>query len=490
MAQTKIQGNERNSQPVWDTIVRATNGIGEDGGAMRVLLHEFFTSGAKFSFLDHLRSLRNLWRCFLARAGKELPKAPRNRPLFVFLCGSHSTRDKVMPVFEAAQKRGLNPGILMGNDFILECLDFDKSTGLVRVPDIMSCAGWHERLNAFRISGKTFERLLVAFKRLDPSMAKSVRRIRGQIITEMTLFNIALKGLQRLYEEWEPSCLISGGDFWPFEHAVFTQARRADIPSFLIQHGVIGRHWWPFVADKLVLWGKPFYKKMRDLGAPAERLIICGMPAADILFPADQEKAAPNRQGQASNFVILSDTHARVAYGEVYSKFKHLLKSSLTAMPSVRWFVKLHPAEDESFYADMLDGSFPNFSILPKKTTLEEAIGLADVACTLWSTAGLEAMMMKKPLVVFDVAPLVREYAWWPESGGGTYIRSAESMVDFVKQASSDKRFLAQLIETQNKFLEENFANQGGASDAVLDLIEQCLREGRNFQINPGPASS
>ena len=53
------------------------------------------------------------------------------------------------------------------------------------------------------------------------------------------------------------------------------------------------------------------------------------------------------------------------------------------------------------------------------------------------STAGLEAMMMQRPLVVFDLAPMVSECAWWPKFGGGTYVTTAQAMLDFVKKASS-----------------------------------------------------
>jgi CDP-glycerol glycerophosphotransferase (TagB/SpsB family) len=148
----------------------------------------------------------------------------------------------------------------------------------------------------------------------------------------------------------------------------------------------------------------------------------------------------------------------------------------VAATPSIHWSIKLHPSENEIFYRDLLNSGLPNFSVLPKSTTLEEAVTRADVACTIFSTAGLEAMIMRRPLVVFDVDPMVYEYAWWPKFGGGTYIHTAEAMLDFVKKASAGGQFLAGLVSKQDQFLTENFANPGRASEAILDMLERVSR--------------
>jgi hypothetical protein len=303
----------------------------------------------------------------------------------------------------------------------------------------------------------------------------------------MMLFNVAAKGLERFYGEWEPSFVVSSSDFWPLEHAVFAEARRAGIPSFVIQHGVTDRFWWPFVADKLLLWGKPFEDELLRLGAPAERLEICGMPAADYLFSTCREKVVSQSSMPARTYVVLSSTHDQVHYPDVFLRYRAFFKAVVTARPATKWLIKLHPNEDESFYRDMLDGQFPNLNILPKSTPLESALSQADVACTLWSTAGLEAMMMRRPLVVFDVAPVTHEYAWWPERGGGVYISSVETMLGFIDKASVDAEFLGSIVKAQNDFLTGSFANPGRAAEAILECMSNSSRI-RSLQNNLGPA--
>jgi hypothetical protein len=131
----------------------------------------------------------------------------------------------------------------------------------------------------------------------------------------------------------------------------------------------------------------------------------------------------------------------------------------------------LHPSEDDKFYQEMMH--FPNFRVLPKTTTLEQAVTEADVACTLWSTSGLEAMMMRRPLVVLDLDPMIYDLAWWPKGGGGVYISSIEALQGFVKNASSDVQFLREIVAQQNEFLGQSYAHPGAAAEAALDAIAE-----------------
>jgi hypothetical protein len=383
--------------------------------------------------------------------------------------------NNLLPVFQAACRRSWNPGILTGERVVIRSQDLNDLRNVVGVRDLMAATTLRERFEALVLARRHYRALWAAFS--DQAMQREkISRRRTLILTELTLCTVVSQGLQRLYSQWEPSCVISTSDLWPFDHAVFREAHRSGVPSFVIQHGITNRYWWPFVADKLLLWGRPFEDELLKLGAPRERLAVCGMPAADHIFSRRQQNITSDREKTALRYVVLSDTHNQAQYPGLYAKFKVLFKTVLSAAPSTQWSIKLHPMEDDSFYRDMLHGNFPNLTILPKTATLEESVTQADVACTLWSTSGLEAMLMRRPLVVFDLVPLVQDYAWWPNRGGGTYVSTAGAMLDFVKRASSDGQFLTSLMTRQEQFLAETFVNPGQAADAVLDTVEEVVR--------------
>ncbi|HZV36766.1 MAG TPA: hypothetical protein VFB72_19470 [Verrucomicrobiae bacterium] len=259
---------------------------------------------------------------------------------------------------------------------------------------------------------------------------------------------------------------------------MFAEAVNQRIPSFVIQHGLTNRYWWPCVAGKLLLWGSAFHRELLGMGAPPSRLAICGMPASDHLFMRFQREGKEFTPRPVKSCVILSDTQSQATHPLLYLKFKDLLKATVSSTPFIKWSVKLHPIEDDVFYKDFM--GCHNFAVLPKTTTLEQAVMGADAACTLWSTSGLEAMMMKRPLFVLDVEPVIREFAWWPKFGGGFFASNAGALIGLLEKASADESFTVQALRKQDEFLRQNFANAGGAADAALDLIQEIV--GTNFK--------
>jgi hypothetical protein len=460
------------SDLVWNTILRVTDRVrGDEAKALRVLLYVTFLEESRDTLLVQLRCFRKFWKLLTAPAGRQVPKAIQGRPLFAFIFNTPANMNNLLSVFNAAQQRSWQPAVLTGHDVGLDSESVHATVSLMKPSELMAVTTMNERLNALKGAWAHYLAICDEFVRAGPRWMRVVQNNRIRILTELALFMAMSRALRRLYFAWKPSAIVSTSDLWPFDHAVFLEARRMGIPSFVIQHGTTSRCWWPCVADKLLLWGERFRDELLTLGAPADRLAVCGMPAADSLFRRYKQDRFDRSRQAASSYVILSHTHARNMCPNLYSKYGNMVKAVVAATPSVQWSIKLHPSEDECYYKDMAD--LQNLKVLPRSTTLEEAVTNADVACTLYSTGGLEAMMMRRPLVVFDLAPIIHEYAWWPKHGGGSYVSTAEEMCDFVKNASSGGTFLADLITNQNQFLARNFVNPGQAAEAVLDTIEE-----------------
>jgi hypothetical protein len=466
----------RSPAQVWDAVVRITNSVGGDEArAIRVLLYIAITAAKEISFWNRLRDCARCFHRVPIAAGRALPPASRGRPLFAFLYDTPANTNNLLPVFLAARKRGWHPAVLNGERVDLNRIGLNGAAGSLGVTELIAATTMKERVAALTGARRHFAAVSAEFERQEPQWAGIIRSNLTGIVGELALGMAAARGLRRLFAEWEPSCVVSTSNLWPFDCAVYTEARRLGIPSFVVQHGVTNHYWWPFVATKMFLWGNSFQEEILRLGAPAGLLAVAGMPAADFLFSRYSANTSGRSRSPASSYVILSHTHGRYSYPALFSSYRTLLKAVVAATPSIHWSVKLHGVEDDSFYRDMLGGRFPNFSILPKSTTLEEAVTHADVACTVYSTSGLEAMMMRRPLVVFDMGPAVYEYAWWPKYGGGTYAPTSEAMLAFVKKAASDGQFVADLMAKQDRFLAENFANPGRAADAILDAVQEFV---------------
>ena len=135
-----------------------------------------------------------------------------------------------------------------------------------------------------------------------------------------------------LLESWAPSAVVSTSDLWPFEYQVAYQASLLSIPSFVIQHGISDESWWPFQADKFVAWGDAFVEKMRQVGTPANRLVIGGMPASDSVFQRHHSVERGGRKRGTCALpvcLVLSHTHGRTVEPAPFSLFKEFLAETI-----------------------------------------------------------------------------------------------------------------------------------------------------------------
>jgi len=99
----------------------------------------------------------------------------------------------------------------------------------------------------------------------------------------------------------------------------------------------------------------------------------------------------------------------------------------------------------------------------------------ADVVCTIRSTAGLQAMMMQRPVVVIDLTP---ECVWWPAQGGGAAAKDSSSFKNVFDHLIDDADFRTATLDSQGVFLNKAFANKGRAASSIVDYMEEKTRLG------------
>ncbi|MGO9374712.1 MAG: hypothetical protein ACLQBD_21795 [Syntrophobacteraceae bacterium] len=139
--------NEIDDKLLWGAIIRVTERIGsEDIRALRMVLYFSLMFGGELTFRDGLRSYRKLWRWLILPPVRKIPKAAKGQPLFAFLFNTASNMNNLLPVFRAARKRGLKPGILMGERVTLHSQEFDNLTGLVSVYNLTATTKINEIL--------------------------------------------------------------------------------------------------------------------------------------------------------------------------------------------------------------------------------------------------------------------------------------------------------------------------------------------------------
>lgn len=384
--------------------------------------------------------------------------------------------NNLLPVAREALRRGLLDGILTTEGVSAELHEF---VGVVPIVSAEELLGQLDPLERVRLA----IRVVHGYKRITAALSRHLKgfRITGhraRLVRDLVGSVLYGSVCKQAIDNWRPSCVISTSDFWPLEHQLCCQASLRQIPSFIIQHGTIDDFWWPFVADQYCLWGDAHADQMQRIGAPAERLTVLGMPATDNLFGrVNAGQYAPFGNRVQPVCLILSQTNGSAYEPAVFDSYRQFLAEAVMLMPFITWKVKLHPIENDSFYREMGNAIYARLTFHPKHVSLEEAVNDADFVTTTFSTAGLESMVMDRPLVVAPATRRVRELAWWPTMGGGIYAASAQEFQIELTKLTSDRGHRTWRLDQQRQFLSKSFANQGYAAERIVDLLERYSYE-------------
>ena len=228
--------------------------------------------------------------------------------------------------------------------------------------------------------------------------------------------------------------------------------------------------------------GEPFFeKKLQSLGAPADRLKICGMPASDELFNRVGHQGLKNTDPGRPVCLVLSHTNDRLEEPAMFATFARFIQKIIPLLPDVQWRIRLHPAEDDSFYRELGLIGHPRVQIEKSRdVSLDSSVAEADVVCTIRSTAGLQAMMMQRPLLILDLVPGVECSVEWPLHGGGLAVKNSEAFRMAFDELINKSGFRGSLLRSQQAFLDKSFANKGKSAAAIVDYLgEKTLQNSK-----------
>jgi len=458
---------------LWRDIVAATANLGPEATAIRISLWVEFRQPPR-SFTKRIGAIVRICKEFFTVGRKVKRYFPTGGVLVCFPHRTLSNVNNMLPVAREAFRRGLVGAILTSGNLSVELADFAEAVPIITEQELIGQLSIPERIRNVARLARVYKEIVAALSQHSPGFRLAGRR--ASLVQMVGVSVIYASIFKRFFERWAPDCIISTSDFWPFEHQLCCQAKLRHVPSIVIQHGTIDYIWWPFAADLCCLWGDAHVDQLRTLGAPANRLTVAGMPATDKFFR--RNNTAPNRQvNNRPVCLILSMTNGSSAEPDVFRIYRQFIIEAINLIPFVTWKVKLHPVETDSFYRELGDSLYGRLTFHPSSMSLEEAVNDADVVTTIYSTAGLETMVMGRPLIVAPASARVQELAWWPMAGGGTYATSAQEFEDQLTKLISDQNYRRRQLEGQRGFLAKSFANQGHASERIVDLLETYSRQ-------------
>lgn len=268
--------------------------------------------------------------------------------------------------------------------------------------------------------------------------------------------------------------LLTGTDVQPETKVAVAVARGMGIPSITMQHGVLpGRpedlDYVPAWSDYVAVWGERGLRWFAEAGIDPRRLVVTGCPRFDSYVSL---RGANPADGTATDPIVTlllnpSDPSARAL----------MIREYIEAVRGTPWrqVIRLHPAESEPQFLSLWRRFAP--AELLRRTTISQSrplhrdLRVSDVVVTYDSTAGLEAMLLGKPVLVYGshLYPTGSPYPSWVGVPPPTTPAALREALESVLQ---DPSRWEEVVAAQDRYAQrENRGLDGKATQRLTELV-------------------
>ena len=214
--------------------------------------------------------------------------------------------------------------------------------------------------------------------------------------------------LVNIFNIQKPNIIITMTDGPPLETIAILTGRLLNIPSLLLQVGVIGPNYkrnQSFLVDKIATMGQFSKNVLVSCGVDESKLIVTGRPTYDILARADEvfnkEEICKELRIATEKKIILFATE-NLPPRERDTIFYAVCRA-IKNLSEVEFVIKVHPAElDYAIYEKVANGMGLSPAVT-KDINIYEVIYVCDVMITMFSTTALEAMILNKPVITVNL---------------------------------------------------------------------------------------
>jgi CDP-glycerol glycerophosphotransferase (TagB/SpsB family) len=257
-------------------------------------------------------------------------------------------------------------------------------------------------------------------------------------------------------------------------------AKKSGVKTILIQHGALAEYplYGSFCADIFALYGENSARIYKNLGVEDKQLKIVGNIRFDELFSkmkSYNRESTLNKIGVQTNKKVILFTSQPVTYeenelllNEIFSEFSKLPKENYHLV------IKLHPAEDGRLHNNIAK-SFDNYTII-KDIDIFEIIHASDLVITYWSTTGLEAMVLGKPVIVLNLSGKPDKVAY-ARTGAALGVYKKGHLKQSILKCLYNLALRKKMFDKQKNFIfSESYKIDGKASERIINLINEMIK--------------
>jgi len=303
----------------------------------------------------------------------------------------------------------------------------------------------------------------------------------------------------------KPSLIILlAAPFW-WERSLVIASKFENIPTLSIQHGVIhsgdhksymykkneiatdGSAESPYcpIPDKTAVYG-PYYKDLltKISAYPKNSVIVTGQPRYDILYHMDKiysrEQFLRKYNISTNHKIVLWTTQCQgLSEAENIKNFKCIFRTMQKLKYTVL-IIKQHPVDSERYtklIMEYLKKYKVNAIITPKNSDTYEQIYACDLMITKYSTTGMEAIALNKPVIMLNLSGEA-DPARYVKEGVALGVYKDEDLEPTIKKLLEDDSMLA---KNRAKYIRKYLHKiDGNATERVMKVVNEIVREGKS----------
>lgn len=264
--------------------------------------------------------------------------------------------------------------------------------------------------------------------------------------------------------------------------------RRLEVPCVYVQHGIVPFDPYAIAgrADVLLIWGEISRQAFNRLGNRSEQLRLTGAAQYDRFFSGGDVAPLPSsfRAKPAAPLVVFtSQPPARGVPESVYRRTVRAVLQTVKTVSDVEIVIKLHPIEAPDVINELVKEAGIAARVV-KECDTRSLLKAADVVITQYSTTGLEALLLGKPLVTINLSgePDRAPYAL---AGAAVGVYSPGELADAVRRCLDHAETRGRLAEQREIFLREMFASRDGSASGRCAQEILAVAAGRRVAARP-----
>jgi hypothetical protein len=247
-------------------------------------------------------------------------------------------------------------------------------------------------------------------------------------------------------------------------------------PFMVLQHGIhIGGVISPeeriIDADVFFCWGEEM-KKSFISAFPENRkkcIKIVGNPVYDKITNSNQSSTTDllSKNGQSYQ-ILIAPSGGSLLFRDYEKIFWDEIEQAVIYLPEIKWIIKLH---DQYLFKDEIRNRFEKLgAIVIEKGNIFDFIRQSKLIVTEVSTAALDAMIIQKPVIIFNLLNLPERFS---EFGAGIIIKERGMFYKELKNLLKKDFFDSGLIKRQEKFV--NIFNKPDAINNIVTLLNKAI---------------